>query len=52
MGLLGPKQPVQLYQVGDINNANFDFDDFIDALDESYCTPEERGDSAGSMQMD
>jgi len=37
MGLLGPSQPVTLYQVGDmVEGASFN--NFLDALDASYCT--------------
>ncbi|KAF8141189.1 peptidase S8/S53 domain-containing protein [Boletus edulis] len=37
MGLLGPSQTVTLYQVGDIVEGA-SFNNFLDALDGSYCT--------------
>lgn len=39
MGLVGPTQPVTLYQVGDIVEGG-SFNNFLDALDGSYCTYE------------
>ncbi|OBZ66378.1 Aorsin [Grifola frondosa] len=39
MGLLGPKQEVQLYQVGDgVEFKDLSFNNFLDAIDGSYCT--------------
>ncbi|KAH9917405.1 peptidase S8/S53 domain-containing protein [Epithele typhae] len=37
MGLVGPKQPVTLYQVGD-NIKGGSFNTFLDAFDADYCT--------------
>ncbi|KAJ3794437.1 peptidase S8/S53 domain-containing protein [Lentinula aff. detonsa] len=40
MGLVTPKLNVTLYQVGDAVNPNTSFNNFLDALDGSYCTYE------------
>ncbi|KAF9068621.1 peptidase S8/S53 domain-containing protein [Rhodocollybia butyracea] len=40
MGLVTPKLNVTLYQVGDTVNPNTSFNNFLDAMDGSYCTYE------------
>ncbi|KAJ3820218.1 peptidase S8/S53 domain-containing protein [Lentinula raphanica] len=40
MGLVTPKLNVTLYQVGDTVNPNTSFNNFLDALDGSYCSYE------------
>ncbi|KAF5391139.1 hypothetical protein D9757_003008 [Collybiopsis confluens] len=46
MGLVTPKLNITLYQVGDAVNPNTSFNNFLDAIDGSYCAYEGGDDSS------